>query len=154
MPAFSPFSIVFSTLSRTNFNFTDTFILFSANAFNFEQSKNLSFGKELILNSIICFVYLPFCWPFPKQALVFTGLQYKSFENSVGKGEIAYNEQFPLFPQRFLIFQRPFHYFHQLQNCLLQTLWVWKSLKFVIRERIKHITTCRNVFPSYCRALL
>ena len=27
--------------------------------------------------------------PFPKQALVFTCLQYKSFENTVGKGEIA-----------------------------------------------------------------
>ena len=25
----------------------------------------------------------------PKQALVFTSLQYKSFENSVGKGDIA-----------------------------------------------------------------
>ena len=29
--------------------------------------------------------------PFPKQALVFTCLQYKSFENTVGKGEIARN---------------------------------------------------------------
>ena len=31
---------------------------------------------------------------FPKQALVFTCLQYKSFKNSVGKGEIAPNKQF------------------------------------------------------------
>ena len=30
--------------------------------------------------------------PFPKQALVFTCLQYKSLENTVGKGEIARNE--------------------------------------------------------------
>ena len=35
--------------------------------------------------------------PFPKQALVFTCLQYKSFENTVGKGEIARYEQFLLF---------------------------------------------------------
>ena len=40
--------------------------------------------------------------PFPKQALVFTCLQYKSFENTAGKGEIARNEQFLLFPQCFL----------------------------------------------------
>ena len=40
--------------------------------------------------------------PFPKQALVFTCLQYKSFENTVGKGEIARNEQFLLFSQCFL----------------------------------------------------
>ena len=39
---------------------------------------------------------------FPKQALVFTCLQYKSFENTEGKGEIAHNEQFLLFPQCFL----------------------------------------------------
>ena len=30
--------------------------------------------------------------------LVFMCLQYKSFENTVGKGEIARNEQFLLFP--------------------------------------------------------
>ena len=36
--------------------------------------------------------------PFPKQALVFTCLQFKSFENTVGKGEIARNKQFLHFP--------------------------------------------------------
>ena len=35
----------------------------------------------------------------PKQALVFMCLQYKSLENTVGKGEIARSEQFLLFPQ-------------------------------------------------------
>ena len=51
--------------------------------------------------------------PFPKQALVFTCLQYESFENTVGKGEIARNEQFLLFPRCFLPVQRAFH-FHQI----------------------------------------
>ena len=36
---------------------------------------------------------------FPKLALVFMCLQWKSFENTVGKGEIACNKQFLLFPQ-------------------------------------------------------
>ena len=40
--------------------------------------------------------------PFTKQALVFMCLQNKTFENTVGKGEIARNEQFLLFPQWFL----------------------------------------------------
>ena len=35
---------------------------------------------------------------FLKQALDFTCLQYKSFENTVVKGEIAHNKQFILFP--------------------------------------------------------
>ena len=39
--------------------------------------------------------------PLPKQALLFTCLRYKSFENTVGKGEIAHNKQFLLFPQCF-----------------------------------------------------
>ena len=36
--------------------------------------------------------------PFPKQALVFKCLQYTSLEDTVGKGEIARNEQFFPFP--------------------------------------------------------
>ena len=35
-------------------------------------------------------------------------LQYKSVENTVGKGEIAHNEQFPLFPTVFSILQDNF----------------------------------------------
>ena len=46
--------------------------------------------------------------PFSKQALVFTFLQYKSFENTMRKGEIAHNEQFLLFPQCFLPIQKNF----------------------------------------------
>ena len=49
---------------------------------------------------------------FPKQALVFTCLQYKSFEITVGKGEIVHNEHFLLFPQPFLPFCRPLCLFH------------------------------------------
>ena len=43
--------------------------------------------------------------PFSKQALFFFTCQLnKSFENTVGKGEIAHNEQFLPFPQCFLPF--------------------------------------------------
>ena len=52
--------------------------------------------------------------PFPKQALVFMCLQFECFENTVGKGEIAPNEQFLLFPQCFLPFWRTFCHFHQI----------------------------------------
>ena len=38
---------MFSTLPNTNFKFPAKFNLSSANAFNLDQSKNLSFGKEL-----------------------------------------------------------------------------------------------------------
>ena len=74
---------------------------------------------------------------FPNQALVFTCLQDKSFEDTVGKGEIAHIKQFLLFPQCFLPDRRTFFHFHQIQNCCLQTLSDWKSLKSVVWERVK-----------------
>ena len=41
--------------------------------------------------------------PFPEQALVFMCVQHRCFENTVGKGEIARDEQFLFFPQCFLL---------------------------------------------------
>ena len=72
--------------------------------------------------------------PFPKQSLVFTCLQYKSFENTMGKEEIAHNEQFLLLS----VFSTHLEsHFCKICNCRLQTLSVWKSLKFVIWDRVK-----------------
>ena len=64
-------------------------------------------------------------------------MQYESLENTVGGGEIAHYEQFLLFPQCFLPVLRTFCHIHQIWNCRLQTLSVWKCLKFVVWERIK-----------------
>ena len=75
--------------------------------------------------------------PFPKQTLVFMCLQYKSFKNPVGKGEIACYDQFLLFPQCFLPVWKAFYHFHQILNCRLQSLSIWKSLKFIDWERVK-----------------
>ena len=61
----------------------------------------------------------------------------KPFENTVGKGEIARDEQFLLFPQCFLPICWTFSHFHQTWNCRLQTLSVWKSIKFVVWKRVK-----------------
>ena len=43
---FSSFLTVFSTLPKTSFNFSVTFILSSANSSNSDQSKIFSLGKE------------------------------------------------------------------------------------------------------------
>ena len=202
----STFPIMFSTLPKTNFNFSVLFILSSACAFNFDQSRNY---KELnkMFNALIhnhnfkqpykkntlenivekgenagnqYFVLFPHCflfnqrekssfqqhliyclqmlsiwsaWKFcclvkrqllPKQALVFMCLPYKSWENTVGKGEIARNEQFLLFPQCFLVLCKTFFHFHQVWNCHLQTLWIWKSLKLVIWERVNKLCSFWN----------
>ena len=75
--------------------------------------------------------------PISQQAYVCNCLQHESFENNVGKGEIARNEQFLLFPHCFLPFWRTFRHFYNIKNCRLQTLSVWKSLNFVVSERVK-----------------
>ena len=77
------------------------------------------------------------CWnlnPCPKQDHAFAYLLYKSFENPVVKGEIARNEKFLLFLQCFLPFHKPFQHMRQFQNCHLQSLPVWESLKLSFRK--------------------
>ena len=64
--------------------------------------------------------------------IIFLCLHYKSFKNTVGKEEIARNEQFLLLSQCFIPFWKTFRHFHQIKNCRLQTLSVWKSLKSVV----------------------
>ena len=100
------------------------------NLFQFRRVQNLSYGKGLTLSQI---------------SLGFTCLQYKLFENTMGKGKIAGNEQFFLFPQCFLPFQGTFCHFHQIWNCLRLTLSIWKSLKFVVWERVERLLKVGHV---------
>ena len=53
-------------------------------------------------------------YPIPTQCRLLTPLGNKRFENTVGKGEIARNEQFLLFPQCFLPIWITFCHFHQI----------------------------------------
>ena len=76
-------------------------------------------------------------YPSPKQALVFTCLQYMSFENTVAKGEIARNEQFLLFPQCFSTCFEGFLPFSTNLKLLCKLFQNSKSLKFVVWERVK-----------------
>ena len=48
--------------------------------------------------------------PFPKQALVFMCLKYKSFKNTVGKGELLVTSNFSFSNNIF----SPFHHFQQI----------------------------------------
>ena len=69
----------------------------------------------------------------------FSRVCYTSLENTVGKGEIARNKQFLFFPQLLLTFWIIFSHVYQIPNCCLQTLSVWKSLKFVVWERVNSL---------------
>ena len=71
----------------------------------------------------------------------------QTFENTMRKGEIALYKQFLHIPRCFLPFWITFCHYYQIQNCRPQTLSVWKSLKFVIWERVKLLTTLLTKMP-------
>ena len=101
-------------------------------------------------------------------------LRYKSFENTAGKGEIARNEQFLLFPvfstllENFLPFSSnlklsPANSFclEESENvsfgkelkCRLQFVSIWTNQKFCRLEMGKPFSCCRHILEvCYCSA--
>ena len=69
------------------------------------------------------------CLP-KKPVLISLENKTNTITKAVEKGEIACNEQFLLYPQCFLPVQRTFCYLHPIQNCRLQTVSIWTSVKF------------------------
>ena len=88
----------------------------------------------------------------------FDTLGNKPFENTVGKGETARYEQFLLFPQCFLPVLIAFFHCHIIWNCHLQTLSVWRSLKFVVWQWVNNgtpqIHVSKTIFNQYLTSQL
>ena len=79
-------------------------------------------------------------------------MQYKSFENTDGKGEISCNEQFLLFPRCFLPVCRTFCHFHHIQICCLQILSIWTyptNLSFGYQLRVNPLPN-KPLFLRVC----
>ena len=72
--------------------------IMSANAFNLDRSKILSFNKVLTLSQTCPWFYV---------------CSTSLLKNSLGKGEIARTKQFLFFPQHFLPIQINLHHFRQ-----------------------------------------
>ena len=105
---------MFSMLFKTDSKNLITYTLSSSNAYKIAASLS-PFPSKTWLLRVCCTSLLKTLW---------------------GKGEIARCEQFLIFPQCFLLICRTFCHFRQISNCRLQTLSVWKSLKFVVWERV------------------
>ena len=104
----------------------------SAICFNLDQSKILFSGNGLI-NVLHFDVWLKKINLLPNEPL-FSRLHYTSFVNTMGKGEIAHNDQFLLFLQCFLCFWSNFYHFKQIQSVVCQ-LFQFGSLEIVAWER-------------------
>ena len=81
--------------------------------------KTLGEKEKLLAMSNFSFSHSVFFW-FEWHLLMPLGK--KPFENTGGKGEIARNEQFLLFPQCFLLVWITFCHFPKILNCRLQSL--------------------------------
>ena len=79
-----------------------------------KQKKNSHFANSYPKNIIFILLQNYDSFTLSQTSPGFSYLQYKTFENTVGKREIAYNEQFLLFPQCFLPVCRTFCHFHQI----------------------------------------
>ena len=75
--------------------------------------------------------------PFPNKSWFLPVCSTSLFENTVGKGEIARNEQFLLFPLCFLPFWRTYCQFHEIVVCKLLD-WTSLNLSFW-KGLIKHV---------------
>ena len=126
--------------------------LASANSLSLEESKISCWGKgyEQFLLFPQCFqktctadtLRPRHVWemvnPFPHNNTFWRPWEF-SLLKTLGKGEIARNEQFLLFPKCFLPVWTTVFHFHQIWNCCLQTPSVLKSLKFVVWEWVKKL---------------
>ena len=72
-----------------------------------------------------------------------------------GKEKLLVTSKYLFFPEYFLPFPRDIYHFCQILNCCLQTLSVWKHLKFVVWERVKSLrskeTFCSCPNPQHFR---
>ena len=81
----------------------------------FAQTKIHDFQNTVLNSQWHCLRQIPQKIFFTQLTLSNTnpGFYMTAVENTVGKGEIARNEQFLLFPQCFLSFLRTIHHFYQ-----------------------------------------
>ena len=77
------------------------------------------------------------CEPFPKQSLVLRVCSTSLLKTWWEKEQLLITSSFSFSHSVFYPFWRTFCHFYQTWNCRLQTPSVWKSLKFVVWERVK-----------------
>ena len=121
----SPLPTVFSTFWECSAIFLK-FKFVVCKLFQLGRVQNLSFGKGLTLYQRAKF------WPWPNWK------HYLQMTNLMLLNPFPHNDTFwrpwetILFPQCFLPVWITCCHFYQIWNCRLQTLSVWKSLKFVV----------------------
>ena len=74
-------------------------------------------------------------YPFTPQILILTHQEQTAFENNLGKGEIAYHEQFLLFPKCFHSIRYLYLHLSTFLTSYLYLVLNWKSLKLTYQVK-------------------
>ena len=122
---------------------------------HFEALKIYSFGqhcekrRNCLLQAISPFLttfctlygsYFPFYMnlnPFPNKPWFLRVCSTTLLKSPWEKEKLLLTSNFSFFPQCFLPIWRTFFHFHQILNCHLLTLSIWRSRKFVVWDRVK-----------------
>ena len=98
------------------------------------------------LNAIISIHSVPTCVflsqkfnPFPNKPWLLRVCSISFLKTPWEKEKLLVMSNFSFSHSIFYPFWTTFFPFHQIQNCRLQTLSVWKSLKFVVWERVASV---------------
>ena len=96
--------------------------------------RNLSLKPIIPIKTSIlpCFYFNPF----PNKPLFLHVCHTFLLKTMWKKEKLLVRSNFSFSHSFFYPFWRTFNHFHQIQNCRLQTPSVWKSLKFVVWERV------------------
>ena len=133
--------------SRLNLCHSQLFIYFAESV---EQDQTVHTCSLILLYTSRCLI-ISFCegnsHPIPLTLFQTSPVFLRVFSISLlktlwEKEKLLVTSNFSFFPQCFLPRWKIFYHFHPIQNCHLQTLSVWESLKFVVWERVKPIETC------------
>ena len=113
---------MFSTSPKSNFNPFMTFILLSANAFNFDQTELLSFGN-----------------PFPNKPWFLRVCSTTLLKTLWEKEKLHITSNFSFSDSVFYSFGEPSAIFIKVKIVVCKLFQFWKILKFVIWERDKEL---------------
>ena len=95
------------------YNSQENALSFCSIFYRYQRSTNFDWLDCMANQKLCCFLML--LNPVPNKPVLFTCVQHKSFKNTVGKGEIARDEQF-------LHFQQVFFFFFPTRN-----LSIWRT---------------------------
>ena len=142
---------MFSSLSRTNFAIWITFNLSSANALNLDWSKILSFGTGLSKTSNVNIHRTDVLQvnPFPSKPWFLRVCRKSLLKTLCEKEKLLAMSNFSFSHSVFYLFREVSAIFIKFKIVVCKLFQFWKSLNFVVWERVKKHKAHRTIYRKH-----